>query len=287
MYDTAVQDLREAVAVGAAENPFELARANANLGSVLLDLGDIAGAIDVGRQGFALCERMGTAEGFGRFLLGNLTEALFFAGEWAEAEQLAIAGLEHAGRTGGQYHEPLFMFVLAELGLTRDGRDDHARVAARRMIELARARGDDQVMLPVCSCPAWLLARTGREAEAETLLDELLALRRENPKGLMPGYWLTVTALTLERVGRSGALAALDEAEGSRFLEAGLAIDERRFADAARTLEEIRAPQLEAEVRILAARNGRGADHCARAEELFASLGASARLRRLATTRSA
>ena len=142
-------------------------------------------------------------------------------------------------------------------------------------------------MLPVFSCSAWLLAHTGREAEAETLLDELLALRRENPKGLMAGYWLTVTALTLERVGRSRALAALDEAEGSRFLEVALAIDERRFADAARTLEEIRAPQLDAETRILAARDGGAADHLARAEELLAGLGATARLSRLATTRSA
>jgi class 3 adenylate cyclase/tetratricopeptide (TPR) repeat protein len=287
VYDTAVEDLREAVALGAGENPFELARAHTNLGSILLDLGDIAGSIEVEREGFAFCERMGTAEGFGRFLLGNLTEALFFAGEWAEAEQLASAGLEHAERTGGQYHEPLFLFVLAELGLARDGRDGDARDAARRMIELARARGDDQVMLPVFACSAWLLARTGAESEAETLLDELLALRRANPKGLMPGYWSTVSALTLERVGKGGALVALDEIKGSRFLEVGLAIEERRFTDAARGLAEIGAPQLEAEARILAARDGGGAEHLARAEELLARLGAFARLRGLARTRTA
>ena len=59
-------------------------------------------------------------EGFGRFVLGNLAEALFLAGEWSEAEKIAREGLEHALRTGGQYHEPLYHFVLGELGLVRD-----------------------------------------------------------------------------------------------------------------------------------------------------------------------
>jgi class 3 adenylate cyclase/tetratricopeptide (TPR) repeat protein len=282
IYDSAVEDLREAIEVGASENPFELSRAHTNLGSVLLDLGDISGAIEVERDGYALCERMGTADGFGRFLLGNLAEALLLAGEWGEAEQLAIAGLEHAGRTGGQYHEPVFTFVLGEIGLVRDGRREDAVAAARRVVDLARERGDDQIIIPVFSMAAWLFARTGTTDEAGVLVDEVFARRRGNPRGVMAGYWSTLIALTLERIGRRGALVGLGEPEGSRFLEAGRAVEEARFGDAALVLEEIGARPLEAEVRVLAARGSPDAErHLDRARELLRGLGATARLREL------
>jgi tetratricopeptide (TPR) repeat protein len=287
MYETAIEDLRQAISVGDVENPFELSRAHNNLGSVLLDLGDIAGAIEVEREGYALCERIGTADGFGRFLKGNLTEALFFAGEWGEAERLSIEGLEHAERTGGQYHEPLFTYVLAELGLGRDGRAEEATAAARRLVELSRERGDDQIVLPGLSMAAWLFARTGCGPDAELLVDELLARRPANPKGIMAGYWTTLLALTLERLERPGALAALDEPEGSHFLDAALAVEEGRFADAARTLAVIGAPQLEAEAHVLAARGASDASvHLVRARELFESLSATARLQQLDATSS-
>jgi len=80
--------------------------------------------------------------------------------------------------------------------------------------------------------------------------------------------------------GLRGALASLDERPGPRFLEAALQIDAGRFTEAAATLREIRAPQLEAEALVLAARNGDGAA-LARARELLHGLGATARLREL------
>ena len=238
--------------------------------------------IDVEREGYAICERMGTADGFGRFLLGNLTEALFLDGEWSEAEQLAIAGLEHAGRSGGQYHEPVFTFVVGEIGLVRDGRREEAIAAARRVVDLARERGDDQIIIPVFSMAAWLFARTATTHEAGLLVDEVFARRRGNPRGVMAGYWSTLIALTLGRIGRRGALVGLGEPEGSRFLEAGHAVDEARFADAALVLQEIGARPLEAEVRVLAAQGSLDTErHLDRARELLRELGATARLREL------
>jgi hypothetical protein len=120
------------------------------------------------------------------------------------------------------------------------------------------------------------------------LLDDLLDRRRANPHGFMPGYWTLLASLALERIGRSGALASLDEPAGSRLLEAALAIDSGRFGDAAEVLREIGAPQLEAEARVLEARELRaagddtGAEHrVARAREVLDGLGATARLREL------
>jgi tetratricopeptide (TPR) repeat protein len=287
-YRRSLADLRQAVAMMRIDNPFELTRAYVNLGSVLLDLGEIDEAIEIAREGVVGCERMGTIDGFGRFVLGNLAEALFLAGQWDEAETLVTEGFAHAVRTGGQYHEPLYEFVRGELGLVRDGRASDAATSARRVIALARERGDDQTIFPSGAVAAWTLVRTGHGEEAASLVEELLELRRANPTGVMPGYWIAYVALTLERIGRPGELAALDEPAGSRFLEAALAIDSGRFADAAETLQAMGAKQLEADLRVLCAGERRRAGDEARAEEelgrareLLASLGATARLREL------
>ena len=152
----------------------------------------------------------------------------------------------------------------------------------RRGVELGYSRGDDQSIYPSLATAAWTLARTGHGDEARALLDDLLAHRRGNPRGVMPGYWMVYAALALERVGGSGQLGALDERPGPRFLEAALQIDAGRFAEAAGTLREIGAPQLEAEVLVLASRDGDG-PALARARELLGELGAKARLRELET----
>jgi class 3 adenylate cyclase/tetratricopeptide (TPR) repeat protein len=291
------EDLDEAAALARKHDVAELARVYINRGSSLLDLGDIPGAIEAGREGLVLCERIGVMEGSGQFMLGNLAEALFLAGEWDEADAIAAAGLDHARRTGGQYHEPLFHFMQSELKLLRDGRADDAARSGRYQVGLARERADDQAIFPVFSGAAWILVRTANEAEASELLDELLARRRTNPTGMIAGAWTAYTALALERLGRSGELAALGEPSVSRFLEASLAIEDGRFADAAETLGAIGAPHLEAEAHVLAARTRREAGddavaeaHFARARELLESLGATARLRELealSTSRSA
>jgi tetratricopeptide (TPR) repeat protein len=287
-FEPALDDLRHAILVTPAENPFEIARAHANLGSILLDLGRIEEAITVEREAVTLSERMGTIDGFGRFILGNLAEALFFAGEWDEAEAISTAGLEHARRTGGQYHEPLFEFVLAELGLARDGRASEAVASARLVDALGRERGDDQTVLPSSSIAAWMLVRGGHDDEASALVDEVLGRRRANPGGVMPGYWTVYLTLAANALGRPGVLGTLDEPPGSRFLDAALSIDEGRPSEAAETLRATRSPPLEADVRLLAAAERRsagddaGADaELARARELLASLGAAYRLRQL------
>ncbi len=282
------EELEEARRLTLEHDPSEANRAFVNLCSILLDFGDLAGATSVAREGLAYNERNGTTGGTGGFVYGNLCETCFLTGAWDEAEAIAHAELERARKAGGLYYEPFFMFVLSELGFVRAGFALEAAATARRIVELGHVRGDDQAVLPCLSTSAWTLARAGDAAEAASLLDDLLARRRANPGGLMPGYWLTFASLALQRVGRSGALASLDEPHGSRFLGAALQIDSGRFEDAAATLRAVGAPQLEAEVRILAARERRnggddaGADALlARAHELLIELGAAARVREL------
>jgi tetratricopeptide (TPR) repeat protein len=281
-------DLEEARQLALEHELREVARADANLSSILLELGDLEGSTSAARAGVAHAERLGVSGGAGGFVYGNLADACFLTGTWDEAEAIAEAELERAEKAGGLYYEPFFRFVLMELRLVRHGDVDQAVRDARELVELGYSRGDDQIVLPFLALAAWMLVHAGRAEEAGSLLDELLEHRRANPRGTIPGYWIAFAALGLEGLGRSGSLAGLDEPPGSRFLEAALAIDARRFDDAAETFREIGAPQLEAETRVLAASEMRaagdddGADReLARARELLQGLGATARLREL------
>ena len=284
-YTRVREDLEEASALALETEPEDASRALVNLGSVLNDLGDLEGAIETARRALAINERLGMAAGVGGFALGNLVEAMFFAGEWDDAARVSVAELERARRTGGLYQEPLFELVLAELGLVRGGRVDEAAESARRQVAAAHARNDDQALFGVCSHCAWTFLRCGAADEAAALLDELLARRRERPWGVAPGWWTVVLALTLEQLGRSGELLELPEPEGSRFLAAARAIDAGLFAAGAEILREIGARPFEVETRLLAAReaaaagdDGTASLQAERARELLQGLGARARL---------
>jgi predicted ATPase len=295
-YEHVREDLEEAAGLALASDPSEAGRAYVNLGSVLNDLGDLTGAIETARKALAISERSGMAGGAGGFAFGNLVEAQFFAGDWDEAAETSVAELDRARRSGGLYQEPLFEQVLAELGFVRDGLVDAAVEIARRQVAAARERADDQALFGVCSLCAWTFVRAGEGDEARGLVDELLSRRRDRPWGVAPGWWTVVLALTLERLGRAGAFLELPEPEGSRFLAAAQALDAGDYATGADILREIGARPLEAETRVLAAREALAAGDEAeegrqleRARSLLRELGANARLAALEaslTTRS-
>ena len=280
-YENVPEDLEEARRLALEHDPGEASRAYINLSSILLDLGDIRRSTSVALEGLAHVERVGMAGGSGGYVAGNLCECCFLAGAWDEAAALARAELERASKVGGLYYEPFFHFILSELDLVRDGRVDNAVATARGNVELGYARGDDQAVLPSLSMAAWTIARAGDAREACALLDELVARRTANPRGVMTGYWITFASLALELVGRSGALASLDEPAGSHFLAAALQIDTGRFEEAAATFRAIGAPQLEAEALVLSARDLGDEGPLERARELLRDLDAAARLREI------
>ena len=284
-YANVREEFEEARLLALEHDPSEVGRAHFNLGSILLDLGDVDGALAAARGGLAHNERRGMVVGTAQ---GNVCEASFLRGDWEVAAEIATSELARAATAGGLYSEPVFLYVLGELRLVRDGLVEEAVDSARRQVELGRARRDDQMVLAVFGGAAWTLARTGHVAEAGALLDEFLDRRRRNPAGVTPGYWMVYVALALDLVGRRGDLASLVERPGPPFLAAALAIDAGRLGEAAETLREIGVPLLEAEARVLAARELRaggdtsGAEaSLARARGLLKGLGATARLREL------
>ena len=287
-YSHVREDLEEASALALVIDPEAASRALVNLGSILTDVGDLQGAIETARRAIAVNERVGIAGGVGGFVYGNLVEAHFLAGDWDEAAERSVRELERAEQLGGLYQAPMFELMLAELAFVRDGRLDEAVESARRQVAAARERNDDQAIFLVGSHGAWTFARCGAVEEADALLDELLARRRERPSGVAPGWWTVALALTLERLGRAGELLALAEPEGSRFLAAARETDAGGFAAAAEILREIGARPFEAETQLLAVRaalavgDGEGAEaHAGRARELLLELGARARLEEL------
>jgi class 3 adenylate cyclase len=287
-YGRACEDLEAAAELALASNPSDATRAYVNLGSVLTDLGDLAGAKAAARRSIAVSERIGMMAGTGAFAYGNLVEAQLLAGDWEEAAELSVTELERAERLGGLYQGPVFELVLAELALVRDARPETAVESARRQVVAARARNDDQAIFGVCSLCSWTFVRAGLEDEAGALLDEVLARRRQRPSGVSPGYWTVACALSLERLERAGELLELPEPEGSRFLAAARAIDAGSFAAGAEILGKIGARPFEAETRLLAAREARaGGDvetaerHAERARTVLRQLGARARLAQL------
>ena len=280
-------DFEEALAIAQEHDPTEVGRAYFNLGSILGDLGELDEAQTATRNGLATYARLGLVTGTG---WSNLCDVCFLIGEWEEASDLARQQLRRRELTGGLYSEPSFVFVLAEIDAARSGETHETVATARRIVQLAHARLDDQMVVTILPAAAWMLARAG-EDDAGSLLDQFGERRRRNVGGLIPGAWSVYAALAYSRLGRSGEFTALGDVPGSRFLQAALAIDSGRYDDAAETPAAIGATQLEAEARLLAAHerrsagDGRGAaQQVARACERLKRLGATAQLRKLDTS---
>ncbi len=278
------EDIDEALALAHEHDQTEVGRAYFNLGSILFDLGDLDGGRSANRSGLAHNARMGMVVGPGQ---GNLSEMCFVAGDWAEAEEIARCELARGERTGGLYSDPAFLFIVAEIEFARSGDAERSIGSARRMVDLAYPRIDDQIVVSTIAEASWMLARAG-DPGAGPLVDDFVARRTQNPVGVPPGHWIVYAALALDRLGRGGELAAIGERPGSKFLEAALALDAARYDEAVEVLHAIGALQLEAEVATLAARERRAAgdergaeDRLRRARDLFSALGASARLREL------
>jgi class 3 adenylate cyclase len=276
----------EAIVLALERDFTEVTRAYNNLGSIYADTGDLEAAVAATRAGVAEVERLGTGGGAGGFVRGSLAELLFLVGGWDEADRIAAEEILRAGRTGGLYQESMFMKIRAEIALARTGVDESTSAAAAGL-EHARGTGDVQAVLPALAYAARVFARAGREVEAATHLDELLAFRRGNPGGVMAGEWAMLTALALWRLGRGGDLAQLGSSPTTRWLDAALLVESGRLETAADMLRAIGALPHEAEVRVLAASELLESDEAAasaqidRAREIYRRLDARARLRDL------
>ena len=168
--DGAVVDLELSIELARSVGSPEESRAHHNLGSTTWFRGDLGDAT----AHFAEAARVAERFGWLRFALASrsvLCGTLYPTGKWAEAHALAnelITGLEGAGATYFEYHPRT---ARARIRLAQ-GDEEDALEDVRRAVEVGRAAGDRQVLVPVLSQQAFVSAELG-------LLDEATSSARE------------------------------------------------------------------------------------------------------------
>ena len=172
--DGAVLDLELSIELARSVGSPEESRAHHNLGSTTWFRGDLGDAT----AHFAEAARVAERFGWLRFALASrsvLCGTLYPTGKWAEAHALAnelIAGLEGAGATYFEYHPRT---ARARIRLAQ-GDEEDALKDARRAVEVGRAAGDRQVLVPVLSQQAFITAELGLLDEATRSARELTLL---------------------------------------------------------------------------------------------------------------
>jgi tetratricopeptide (TPR) repeat protein len=187
----------------------------------------------------------------GRWPRAAVVQDIFWRGRWGEAERQADEWLED---DSPNINEPSVSTVRARIRLARD---DVVGAAAdcRRALD---ALGDEWYVIEddhaaaVCACAEVALADDRRD-DAVALVEKLIAQGGVDQQS--PATAPVELALLLEKLGRSGT--AIVEAHDDRpqipWLQAGAAVVQEEYADAAELLAELRTPPLEAAVRLRAA----------------------------------
>jgi tetratricopeptide (TPR) repeat protein len=169
-----IDDVEASVAVAKAVNaPVWLSYLN-NLASVLVGLGETERANALYREGLQAAQRLGDRTQI-RWFRAASVHRLYEAGDWTESERVADEMLDEAERLGLRLMQEITMRVTR--ANIRLGRGDLE--AALHDSERALARGREaeipQSIRPALFTRAYVLHAAGRTAEAEMLVDELLA----------------------------------------------------------------------------------------------------------------
>jgi tetratricopeptide (TPR) repeat protein len=166
----------------------------------------------------------------------------------------------------------------------RQGRGDvdGAMADAERAVEVGRAAGDPQALLPAIAERARVLFLAGKADEAAASIDEILAT--VDQPSLDWAWWFVVAAIVLTDVGRGQELLDLGGEElPTGWVKAGRLWAMGDMAGAADRLQEIgSAPDeayatfKEAERLVAAGRRAEAEPFLSRALELYREMGATA-----------
>ncbi|MBA3737106.1 MAG: AAA family ATPase [Actinobacteria bacterium] len=275
-------DIEESIEVaGTANLPWHVSRGHINLGVSLFYTGEIARALDVHTRNLEYAQRYGI-EGAITWSKAEVALGLFLVGRWDES--LAISDAEIARMEAGAPHY-LEVQHRQSRARIRQGRGDvdGAIEDAERAVDVGRAAGDPQALLPALAEWARVLFLTGRVDEAESPIDEIL--RSIDPDPVMDwAWWIVPAAIVLTDVGRSEDILALGGADlPTRWIQAARLWASGDQAGAADRLEDIGSAGDEAYARVKEAERLIAAGHRAEAEpflsralELYRGMGATA-----------
>lgn len=278
-------DIEESIEVAEAANlPWHVSRGHINLGVSLFYTGEMARALDVHTRNLEYTQRYGIEGGI-TWCKAEVALDLCLVGRWDES--LAISDAEIARMEAGAPHY-LEVQHRQSRARIRQGRGDAegAIEDAERGVEVGRAAGDPQALLPALAEWARVLFLTGRVAEAEPPIDEIL--RSIDPDPAMDwAWWIVPAAIVLTDAGRGEDILALGgEDLPSRWVQAGRLWASGDLVGAADRLEDIGsagdeafARAREAERLVAAGHRAEAEPFLARALELFRGMGATAFIR--------
>jgi class 3 adenylate cyclase/tetratricopeptide (TPR) repeat protein len=277
-----LQDLEQAMAVGASVHSYEEVSAAANLTWMNVLLGDIRRAGELHERGRSLARRLGVTS----FILWQEAEHVFhchWEGRWDEALATVADYLERIDKASGHYMEGACRNILSAILLAR-GQEEAALAEARRATSVSRPVKDPQTLNPSLAYEAHASLALGERVAASALADELVEAWRAT--GIRQPHELAVAPWVFRELGRADeVLAALEEeARGATpWHEAARRVASDDLTGAAEVFAEIGSVPDEGYARLKAAEQRARAGDRAEADRqlrlalsVFAQLGATA-----------
>jgi class 3 adenylate cyclase/tetratricopeptide (TPR) repeat protein len=246
-----MEELERALEIAlAASSPIASTIVN-NLAVAKFRGGKLIEAAELYREAYRLAERFGDGSGL-RWSRGNLLFAMYFFGEWDEAEREADAFIAECEKSP-HYLETNALAIRGQIRLAR-GDVDAALEDWRRGLELARDAKDPQTVVPSLLTYAYGLTLLGRRDEARRLADEALAVIARQPR---MGGVLGIVVGVGQQLGIHERMLEILEAESgerSPWREATLTSMQGDFRRAAELYEAMGARTQAADARLHAAR---------------------------------
>jgi class 3 adenylate cyclase/tetratricopeptide (TPR) repeat protein len=273
-------DLEESIAIAVGINSLESVRGYANLGSALVEAGELERAFELYEEGRTRARGFGDAERIRWFDAERLYE-WYWRGLWDEAGALADRIVEQVEGGSPNAIEMDARLLRSRIRLARDDEPGSLEDSARAL-DLGRQAGYPEMLIPAMALHARVLESTGRAGEARSLAEELLTLW---PGSCPTSYWLADLAFTLDALDGSERLLEAVAALGasSRWLTAARAVASGDFPQAAALYAGIGSLPDEAHAGLRAA--GQLVDAGRREQAETALESALAVLRRLGATR--
>jgi class 3 adenylate cyclase/tetratricopeptide (TPR) repeat protein len=278
-------DIEKSIELAEVANlPWHVARGNVNLGVALFFRGDMRRALHVHSSNLEYAQRYGMEGG----IIWNKAEVAFdlsLVGRWDESLDILDAEIARMEAGAPHYIEVQHRQSRARI---RRGRGDHegAIEDAERAVEVGRAAGDPQALLPALAERARVQFLMDHTDEAVGTIDEILATI--DPVPIMDWtWWIVPAAIVLTEVGRGQEILALGGYRlPSRWIQAARCWALGDLTGAADLFQQIGSAEDEAYARVkkaerlvAAGRRAEAEPFLSRALELYRGMGATAFIR--------